>query len=46
MFQPIIAGSEIGRGYSELNNPIMQRENFETQKKLLEGGDEEAMMPD
>lgn len=46
MFQPILAGSEIGRGYSELNNPIIQRENFEVQNKLLEGGDEEAMMPD
>lgn len=46
MFQPILAGSEIGRGYSELNNPIQQRDNFETQKKLIEGGDEEAMMPD
>lgn len=46
MFQPILAGSEIGRGYSELNNPILQRENFEKQKSLLESGDEEAMMPD
>lgn len=46
MFQPIIAGSEIGRGYSELNNPILQRENFEKQKSLLDAGDEEAMMPD
>ena len=45
-FQPILAGSEIGNGYSELNNPIIQKENFETQQKLLEGGDEEAMMPD
>lgn len=45
-FQPILAGSEIGNGYSELNNPIIQRENFEIQKKLLEAGDEEAMMPD
>jgi lysyl-tRNA synthetase class 2 len=46
MFQPIIGGSEIGRGYSELNDPIDQRERFEEQKKLLEGGDTEAMMPD
>lgn len=45
-FQPIIAGSEVGRGYSELNDPIDQRERFEEQKKLLESGDEEAMMPD
>jgi len=46
MFQPIIAGSEVGRGYSELNDPIDQRQRFETQKQLLEAGDEEAMMPD
>ena len=46
MFQPIIAGSEIGRGYSELNDPIDQRERFEVQQKLQAGGDEEAMMAD
>lgn len=46
MFQPIIAGSEVGRGYSELNDPIDQRERFEVQKGLLEAGDDEAMMPD
>lgn len=45
-FQPILAGSEIGRGYSELNDSRIQRENFEQQQKLLDGGDEEAMMPD
>lgn len=46
MFQPIIAGSEVGRGYSELNDPEEQRKRFEFQQKLLEAGDEEAMMPD
>ena len=46
MFQPIIAGSEIGRGYSELNDPIDQKERFDKQKKLLEDGDTEAMMSD
>ena len=46
MFQPIIGGSEIGRGYSELNDPIDQAERFAEQKKLLDGGDSEAMMPD
>lgn len=46
MFQPIIAGSEIGRGYSELNDPIDQRKRFEEQQKLLEKGDTEAMMSD
>ncbi|MFT7645047.1 MAG: lysyl-tRNA synthetase class 2 [Candidatus Paceibacteria bacterium] len=46
LFQPIIAGSEVGKGYSELNDPIDQRQRFEVQKQLLESGDDEAMMPD
>ena len=46
MFQPIIAGSEVGRGYSELNDPIDQKERFDAQKKLIESGDTEAMMSD
>lgn len=45
-FQIILAGAEVGNGYSELNDPRLQRANFEQQQKLLEGGDEEAMMPD
>ncbi|MCK5416297.1 lysine--tRNA ligase [Candidatus Parcubacteria bacterium] len=45
-FQILIAGAEIGNGYSELNNPIDQRKRFEEQQKLLEEGDNEAMMPD
>lgn len=46
MFQPLIAGSEVGRGYSELNDPVDQKERFDVQRKLIESGDEEAMMPD
>jgi lysyl-tRNA synthetase class 2 len=46
MFQPIIAGSEVGRGYSELNDPIDQENRFKEQEKLLKAGDTEAMMPD
>lgn len=46
MFQPIIAGSEVGRGYSELNDPIDQENRFKEQQILIEKGDEEAMMPD
>lgn len=46
MFQPIIAGSEVGRGYSELNDPVDQMKRFETQQGLVEKGDEEAMMAD
>ena len=36
----------MGNGFSELNNPLDQRARFELQQKLLEDGDEEAMMPD
>jgi lysyl-tRNA synthetase class 2 len=46
IFQPILAGSEIGKGYTELNDPIDQRERFVKQQSLLAGGDEEAMMAD
>jgi lysyl-tRNA synthetase class 2 len=45
-FQPLIAGSEVGNGFSELNDPIDQRARFELQQKLIERGDEEAMMPE
>jgi len=45
-FQVLIAGSEIGNGYSELNDPIDQRSRFEEQQKLIDKGDKEAMMPD
>ena len=45
-FQPIIAGSELGNGYSELNDPVDQAERFAEQAKLREAGDEEAQMYD
>ena len=45
-FQIILAGSEVGNGYSELNDPIDQRKRFEEQQKLLKAGEKEAMMPD
>jgi len=45
-FQPLIAGSEVGNGYSELNDPIDQLNRFEDQQKLIEKGDTEAMMAD
>lgn len=45
-FQPIIAGVEVGNGYSELNDPIDQKNRFEEQQKLIEKGDTEAMMAD
>ena len=45
-FQVIIAGSENGNGYSELNDPIDQSERFKEQQGLREKGDEEAQMFD
>jgi len=45
-FQVIVAGSEVGNGYSELNDPIDQAERFAEQQKLREKGDEEAQMFD
>jgi len=45
-FQVIIAGSELGNGYSELNNPLDQVQRFTEQQKLREAGDEEAQMYD
>ena len=45
-FQVILAGSENGKGFSELNDPIDQMERFVEQAKLREEGDEEAQMMD
>lgn len=42
-FQVILGGSEVGNGYSELNDPIDQDERFKEQRALGEAGDEEAM---
>lgn len=44
--QLIMAGSEFCNSFSELNDPIDQRSRFEEQQKLIERGDDEAMMPD
>ncbi|HUQ97532.1 MAG TPA: lysine--tRNA ligase [Chitinophagaceae bacterium] len=45
-FELIINGKEIANAYSELNDPIDQRERFEEQLALMERGDEEAMFID
>ncbi len=45
-FQVILAGSELGNGYSELNNPLDQDERFQEQEKLRAAGDEEAQAHD
>lgn len=45
-FQVLIAGSEMGKGFSELNDPIDQAGRFADQEKLRAAGDEEAQMND
>ena len=45
-FELMVNGKEIVNAYSELNDPIDQRERFEEQLKLLEKGDDEAMLID
>jgi len=45
-FELIVNGKEIANAYSELNDPIDQRERFEEQSKLMERGDHEAMFVD
>lgn len=45
-FELIINGKEIANAYTELNDPIDQRERFEEQAKLMERGDDEAMFID
>lgn len=44
--QPIACGTELGNGFSELNDPIDQRKRFEEQMKLREAGDKEAQRLD
>lgn len=41
-FEPYIAGFEVGNAYSELNDPIVQKEFFEEQAKAAKSGDQEA----
>ena len=45
-FDAYIAGMEIGCAYSELSNPLEQRERFESQVAAREAGDDEAQMLD
>ena len=45
-FQVILAGSEMGKGFSELNDPVDQRGRFMEQQALRDAGDEEAQMAD
>lgn len=45
-FELMINGKEIANAYSELNDPVDQRERFEEQLRLQERGDDEAMFID
>lgn len=44
--QVVLAGSELAKGYSELNDPQDQRARFEEQQKLRDAGDDEAQRLD
>lgn len=45
-FQPIMLGSELGNGFSELNDPQDQLARFVEQQNMRDAGDDEAMMLD
>ena len=45
-FEAFVFGRELGNAYSELNDPIVQRERFEQQAREREYGDDEAYMLD
>ncbi|MEK7076689.1 MAG: amino acid--tRNA ligase-related protein, partial [Patescibacteria group bacterium] len=45
-FQVVVAGTELANGFSELNDPIDQRERMKEQEKKYRGGDEEATRMD
>ncbi len=45
-FQILLGGSEVGKAFNELNDPVDQRARFESQQALRDAGDEEAQMAD
>ena len=45
-FHPVIAGTEMGNGFSELNDPLDQLKRFEEQQAARDAGDAEAQMLD
>lgn len=46
IFQPFVGGMELGRGYSELNDPQLQAKHFKEQEEDRQKGNEEAMETD
>ncbi|MBI3460523.1 lysine--tRNA ligase, partial [Candidatus Acetothermia bacterium] len=45
-FEPLVAGMELGNAFSELNDPLDQRERFLAQEEMLRTGDDEAQRLD
>jgi lysyl-tRNA synthetase class 2 len=45
-FEPFVAGIELGNAYTELNDPLEQRERFREQARRRAGGEEDAEMAD
>ncbi len=45
-FELMVNGKEVANAYSELNDPVEQRERFEEQAQLMQRGDDEAMFID
>jgi lysyl-tRNA synthetase class 2 len=45
-FELMVNGKEVANAYTELNDPIDQRERFEEQLLLMQRGDDEAMFVD
>ncbi len=45
-FQILLGGSEVGKAFNELNDPVDQLQRFEKQQALRDAGDEEAQMAD
>ncbi len=45
-FEPFVAGLELGNAYTELNDPLEQRERFREQARRRAAGDEEAEIAD